>query len=361
MLSNHVPSLQPAGMGSGLKLIAFATAIAVAAWGFSAVLPASRRPGFKEDTTVNFLPAQYHAIPLTVPLDIIRKNGANIIRSIEQNLRYSIDCDSIKQQAAQPGDAAAAPVCMTFSADDGTHKYLERIVPKAKGRMDVTVQRILRFFMNDIPADAIQHIFRRSSPELFLLSGSQWEQLLGSEKEPRRAIDIGTGTGDIAGVTKSLFSRGIVAVEPSPVLTWRLWLAGFETVTTADPTVPAIGETGFDAVFALNLLDRVDDPWQMLRRLRDLAAPSGGKVVISLPLPYEFDGHRPFDTQLKPLIGLTSWEAAAQAFMSEVLPAVGLQAVAFTRAPYLCQGSQFRSRNPVFVLDVGLFVAIRTP
>jgi 2-polyprenyl-3-methyl-5-hydroxy-6-metoxy-1,4-benzoquinol methylase len=98
----------------------------------------------------------------------------------------------------------------------------------------------------------------------------------------RRVLEMGFGTGLI---TDALLRRGVAAevVEGSPILHdlalhrhgvqgLRAHLSLFEEFT---PTAP------YDGVLALHVLEHVDDPQLVLRRVRSWMVPGGTLVVVT--------------------------------------------------------------------------------
>lgn len=107
-------------------------------------------------------------------------------------------------------------------------------------------------------------------------------RVLQSLGDASRVLEMGFGTGLITG---ALLDRGIRAevVEGSPTLRDMaltrhgdqelvVHLAMFEEFEPADP---------YDAVLALHVLEHVDDPQAMLRRVSSWLAPGGSLVVVT--------------------------------------------------------------------------------
>lgn len=99
-----------------------------------------------------------------------------------------------------------------------------------------------------------------------------------------RVLELGPGPGTM---TRILQERGcaVTAIEVDPELARlaepyceRLILADLEDLDLAE----ALGEVGFDAVIAADVLEHLRDPWACLRQIRPFIAP-GGFVVVSIP------------------------------------------------------------------------------
>lgn len=129
-----------------------------------------------------------------------------------------------------------------------------------------------------------------SHPELYLLSPSHWEELLrpflgdGAEDSPLRALDIGAGTGFVTAGYASLFDK-VVATEVALPYVWRLQQRGYDAYRTETVSPENLGgQSDFDVVFALNVLDRHARPFRLLSEIASVLRPRG-VVVLSMPLP----------------------------------------------------------------------------
>ncbi|EOD12192.1 hypothetical protein EMIHUDRAFT_196571 [Emiliania huxleyi CCMP1516] len=172
------------------------------------------------------------------------------------------------------------------------------------------------------------------APEMHLLSTPMWRALLGEGACGGRALDVGAGCGSITERIAPLF-EAIHATEVSEWLAWRLRARGIPTAVAHDPAdahalaSAGLPTCGYDAVFALNVLDRVPDVDAFLAALSSLLAP-GGRLV----------------------------EAAGEACIA--LERSGLRVLRLVRAPYLSQGlSLLGTANRPFVLDDAVFVCKR--
>jgi len=109
------------------------------------------------------------------------------------------------------------------------------------------------------------------------------------------------------------------------------------------------------------VLDRVDDPLELLGELRLLVA-SGGVLVISVPLPLQHFIRRA--TLARLLLGTTptqplpepkrliSWEHSASHIQEHVFRPLGLKTLLVSRESYLCRGRPFHALDSaVFVLS----------
>ena len=194
-------------------------------------------------------------------------------------------------------------------------------------------------------------------PRLHLLDREGWLSLLPGLAVGAAALDVGAGSGQLLRDFSPLFDT-IVATELSTPLIWRLRLAGAHAIKTDVITRDSLGRwwVDFDVVFVLNVIDRCKDPAALLRQATAALRP-GGRLVLSVPLPWEqLDAA---DLAAEPQTTLAvegeSWGAAASQLL-QVLSGLGLRAVRLVRAPYWSTGSEVR---PVLALDAAIVVLER--
>jgi SAM-dependent methyltransferase len=215
-------------------------------------------------------------------------------------------------------------------------------------------------------------------PELYLLSPAQWESILETflvrkEEAPLHALDVGAGTGYVTSGFSALFDK-VVATEVSRAYVWRLQQRSFEAHTTEVVSADSLaGQTNFDVVFALNVLDRHARPLRLLSEIAHVLRP-GGAVVLSVPLPVtQHDSARylPMLQTTPQSLGLkvgiatedddqpdATWEAAAAELVTQVIEPQGWRVVSVTRAPYMASGGRGQSA-PITALDCVILVAVR--
>ncbi|KAJ9455248.1 DREV methyltransferase [Diplonema papillatum] len=189
-------------------------------------------------------------------------------------------------------------------------------------------------------------------PKLHLLGTAEWEELLPSAVKNGRALDVGTGKGDLALRYKHLFET-VVATEVSAALCRRLKHLGFRVFQTPTVELPA-SEQRFDCVLCLNTLDRCPNPHSLLKNMRAVAT-IGSPVVIAVPLPfYHLDFFTKSSMAGLSLEGDNTFEGSASAVADELLLPVGLKPVALYRAPYMSSGPYDHPLSQV--LDTAIFV-----
>ena len=250
-------------------------------------------------------------------------------------------------------------------------------------------------------------------PRVHLLSTAQWRTVLreggggggggdaAATAAAGTALDVGAGSGHVTEAFAPLF-REVFATEISPRLVQRLGARKLRALLSrGPPSEEALREADapsrFDAVFLLNVLDRVPDAHAFLQSSASLVA-DGGVLVVALPLPYAaMPWERPGAADARAAVKATAaaadaaadttvdgwaqrhglrvrggggggdgggggggdvastWEASAAEVAAE-LEACGLAVRRLVRAPYLCQGSSFVGPAELDVLDGAVFV-----
>ena len=157
-----------------------------------------------------------------------------------------------------------------------------------------------------------------------------------------RVLDIGCGTGQLAGLVESSRYTGVDQDEVSVASARRKWPAHRFLTTAEFSSEPR--EEAFDLIVGLAVIEHIEDPIQWLTWLRTLLAPTG-QILLTTPHPF---GRRVHD--LGGRIGVFSREAAEEhhAFLDRRRMAVaaessGLQLVRFQ--PFLL------GANQLFVLE----------
>jgi hypothetical protein len=184
-------------------------------------------------------------------------------------------------------------------------------------------------------------------------------------------LDIGAGDG---GVTSRIapFCRHTAATEASYPMQWRLWQRGYEVLSIEESE-----KRNYDVISFLNVLDRCDRPFTLLKQLRGrLNQPSpmtgpptdvsgaarGGKLLIAVVLPwcpFVEDGtrKRPPTETLNMDGGRCAdkapFESCVEKLVMNVFRPAGYRVVRWTRVPYLCEGN---TTHEYFVLDDAVFV-----
>ena len=190
----------------------------------------------------------------------------------------------------------------------------------------------------------------------WLLSPSQWEDLLADRPKgaAATALDVGAGDGSLCTPYRHLFKR-VSVTELTLPLVKHLENKGLEAFRTAELSPTTLGgRDTFDVSFVLNVLDRCKDPHAMLAQIYALLPDNGWLVVSVVMPPSQSDAAYGLGTAQRPwrLRG-DDFESAAASLVNELLEPAGFDALRLVRAPYLCAGDRF---SPVAVLDAAVVV-----
>jgi SAM-dependent methyltransferase len=277
--------------------------------------------------------------------------------TLNEYLRYTIDADILAcDPSVQLKSLKLDPATKSWIEGEGSAQWLLQTIGMAA----------LMMFMPRYDAEAVMDI-----PATHLMSEEMWKEVLGHKRH--RAIDVGAGSGHITRRFKALFDE-VYAVEISRGVVWRLKQCGFTAIQSSNASRTVLKSEGlpenFDAVFALNVLDRVENSDEFLENLIEMMAPDG-ILIIALPLPYcakpwvrggDQTREQWADAHALSLEGENqSWEQAASSTITS-LELAGLTVKRVVRAPYLCQQGFAMSANsegPVHALDGAVFVAER--
>ena len=198
---------------------------------------------------------------------------------------------------------------------------------------------------------------------MFIFSEEQLRLLLGNPifKKNSLMIDVGAGDGNVTSRAARFFDV-VVATEVSTPMLMRLACRGFCAVKCEELRSTAFGEGCYDAVFLLNLLDRVSRPTEVLLNAKKMLAPDGLLVIgLVLPFcPFVESGTKklPPEETLEGMRGGfccegASFERSLEKFVLDVLAPLGLGLVRWTKLPYLCAGDSIK---PFYLLNDAILV-----
>jgi len=119
-----------------------------------------------------------------------------------------------------------------------------------------------------------------------------------------RVLDVGCGTGTVAGQVRAEGAEQVVGVEPDPEA------AAAATEKCDDVRVGTVEaaledlEGPFDTVLCYDVLEHLVDPWSVLGELREITAP-GGRLQVSVPNARHLS--LVWDLMLRGTFGYTDW------------------------------------------------------
>ena len=102
---------------------------------------------------------------------------------------------------------------------------------------------------------------------MYVLSTIAWQRLLRRNDKKGKMIDVGAGDGGCTLAAAPLFEE-IITTEASTPLGWRCWWKGFKNIKTISLTKFLLCDRSYDVVTCFNVLDRKDDPWNLLVELK---------------------------------------------------------------------------------------------
>lgn len=234
--------------------------------------------------------------------------------------------------------------------DEHTERFVERALSARHGRFVWTLHAALRPFLSDFDVNGLLGTY-----PMFLLGEDGWRRLL-DPVPGARLLDVGAGNGDVTALLAPLFGE-VTTSETSFAMTRRLRARGYRCLRR-DLALGELPAERFDVISCLNVIDRSARPRTLLERLTTLVAP-GGRLVLATPLPFDpfvYDAGRSLPPEERLEIASERWEEALTELSEHELRRLGLEVVAFTRAPYLSGGDRHR---PLYVLDDAVVVCER--
>ncbi|KAK9964976.1 hypothetical protein ABG768_004097 [Culter alburnus] len=189
---------------------------------------------------------------------------------------------------------------------------------------------------------------------MFVFSNEQFRRLLqiGPEWKGRRMLDLGAGDGGVTEVMGCHFKE-VYATEVSTPMKWHLQRKNYSLLG-----IDEWHRTGFqyDLISCLNLLDRCDEPLQLLQDIKKSLVPETGRLVLAAVLPFqpyvETGGSWVRPKEHIKVEGKT-WEEQVTHLSADVFLKMGFELEAVTRLPYLCEGDMYKD---YYMLDDAVFV-----
>ncbi|GLH02224.1 methyltransferase-like protein 9 [Gryllus bimaculatus] len=244
---------------------------------------------------------------------------------------------------------------LPLNMDEETHVFLNKAITKSEWVLTQIWHSVARVLLSwFLSQTSINGLLGRGS--MFVFSRGQFLRLLATNSDWRREslLDLGAGDGATTEIIAPLFKR-VFTTEVSPPMRWTLQRKGFSILHAEEWKK---SEMQYDVITCLNLLDRCDHPWSLLRSLRAALAPNG-RLVVALVLPFQpyveigRVDHQP--SERLPIQGST-FEEQAQSAIEDVFVPAGFIVLCWTRLPYLCEGdlnqAYYWLDDAVFVLQV---------
>ncbi|XP_060794900.1 methyltransferase-like protein 9 isoform X2 [Neoarius graeffei] len=244
------------------------------------------------------------------------------------------------------------PLFLQSQLDEDTQAFLQRSVEKSGWVFTQLYHSVFStIFSPIISRTSINGFLGRGS--MFVFSQNQFHQLLriGPDWRGKRLLDLGAGDGGVTEVMGSHFKE-VYATEVSPPMRWQLQRKNYRLLE-----IDEWQKTGFqyDIISCLNLLDRCDEPLQLLWDIKKALVPGTGRLILAVVLPFqpyvEIRGRWVRPVQHIHVKG-TTWEEQVKN-LSDVFSNIGFEVETVTRLPYLCEGDMHQD---YYVLDDAVFV-----
>ncbi|KAG9267776.1 methyltransferase-like protein 9 [Astyanax mexicanus] len=245
------------------------------------------------------------------------------------------------------------PLFVQSNLDTDTQTFLENSVEKSGWLFTQLYHSFFStIFSPIISRTSINGFLGRGS--MFVFSLDQFRNLLqiDSDWKGERLLDLGAGDGGVTEVMGSHF-REVYATEVSPPMKWQLQRKNYKVLA-----IDEWQKTGFqyDLISCLNLLDRCDDPLELLGDIKKALVPGSGRMILAVVLPFhpyvEIGGRWVRPKEQLHVKGKT-WEEQVTNLSEEVFQKIGFEVEAVTRLPYLCEGDM---NQDYYVLDDAVFV-----
>ncbi|KAM9424052.1 protein-L-histidine N-pros-methyltransferase isoform 2-T2 [Pholidichthys leucotaenia] len=245
------------------------------------------------------------------------------------------------------------PLFFQSDMDDATKAFLQRSADKSGWLFTQLYHSFVSTVLSPVVSrTSINGFLSRGS--MFVYSTNQFRQLLRISPDWRadRLLDLGAGDGGVTQVMAPHF-REVYATEVSPPMKWHLHRKNYKLLGIDEWHASGVK---FDVISCLNLLDRCDDPLQLLRDIRRSLVPKTGRLIVAAVVPFqpwmEIGGRWERPKEYVKIKGKT-WEEQVNNLTNEVFHKVGFEVEAVTRLPYLCEGDLYKE---YYVLDDAVFV-----
>lgn len=162
-------------------------------------------------------------------------------------------------------------------------------------------------------------------------------------------IDLGAGDGQVTRKLATFYHQTFATETSKPMQN----LLKSKNITVL-PVETWSQQHGFDLISCLNLLDRCDNPQQVLEDVKKSLRPKNGLFLVALVLPF-----KPFVEARNSKEPAENLDIKGETFIEqaesfvEMMQSQGFQLLSWTRVPYLCQGDLLHS---VYYLDDAVFL-----
>ena len=195
---------------------------------------------------------------------------------------------------------------------------------------------------------------------MFVLSTEQFEMLLNhggisceelsssSWKDTATLIDLGAGDGKVTEKMRPFFAQ-LFATEVSRPMRALLSSRSINVL----PIESWGDEQHFDLISCLNLLDRCENPIDIIQTIKKALKPSG-LLLLALVLPFCPYVEKRQSREPSQLLDVNGAEFIDQVeSVVALFESLGFYLKSWTRVPYLCEGDSIHS---IYILDDAVFL-----
>ncbi|XP_022901600.2 protein-L-histidine N-pros-methyltransferase [Onthophagus taurus] len=234
--------------------------------------------------------------------------------------------------------------------DEDTNQFISQSEEKSDSLFVQIWHTIAKAFLSLFMSQtSINGWLRRGS--MFVLSYNQFIKLMGKDKDMLEdsLLDLGAGDGAVTSHLAKAY-KNVYVTELSSTMQTLLQHRGFHVLPISEWQTKK-----YHTVACLNLLDRCENPFGMLKEIRGTLEPNG-RAVIALVLPlsqYVETGsknHQP--KEFLEITGLT-FEDQVESAIHQLFEPLGFEMESWTRVPYLCEGDLNQS---FYWLDDAVFI-----
>ena len=211
-------------------------------------------------------------------------------------------------------------------------------------------------------AKTVMSLFRMSQTDMngylnrgsmFVLSREQFRLLLGHggqvhvQRDSQAMIDLGAGDGKVTEKLRHSYNQ-VFATEVSPPMRSLLKAKNISVLP-----IESWMDQEYDLISCLNLLDRCDNPLDIIRDMHKSLRPDG-LLLVALVLPFKpyVESRKSREPrQALPIVGDT-FEHQISSVVT-LFQSSGFSLRSWTRVPYLCEGDLEHS---VYILDDAVFL-----
>ena len=245
--------------------------------------------------------------------------------------------------------------------DDETKEFITESVSQSDSWVLQTWYNLAKAFLSmfSYTQTDMNAMLQRGS--MFVLSSEQFEMLLNhggvstqelsTRRDTATLIDLGAGDGRVTEKMRPFFAR-LFATEVSRPMQ-KLLASKSINVLPIESWAEQEPQPHYDLISCLNLLDRCDNPIDIIETIKKALKPDG-LLLLGLVLPFNPFVEIRKSREPKQSLDISGAEFADQVeSVVAILQSFGFNLLSWTRVPYLCEGDALHS---IYILDDAVFV-----